>query len=213
MSAVKRSLDKSTIVIFDNLTYIKGFRYQLFCEAKALMTNSCVVHVGAPKQKCKEWNLQRQDKWQDDLFEALVFRYEEPNGMSRWDAPLFIVAHEDTELPIGEIWDTLVLRKPKPPNQATLLKAATPTNYITELDKITMQVINETLSLHKTNPGGVVKLLDYPEPVELPLKLTVAQINRIRRSFISLNKMKPIDMPRIQPMFIEYLVKNWHTES
>ena len=42
-SAVKRSLGKDTIVIADGLNYIKGFRYQLYCEAKAVQTPSCVV--------------------------------------------------------------------------------------------------------------------------------------------------------------------------
>lgn len=42
-SAVKRALGKDTLVIADGLNYIKGFRYQLYCEAKALQTPSCVV--------------------------------------------------------------------------------------------------------------------------------------------------------------------------
>lgn len=122
MSAVKKHLSKETIVILDNLTYIKGFRYQLFCEAKALLTNSCVVQVGAPVDQCREWNATRgADGWAADLFEALVFRYEEPNGMSRWDSPLYTISYDDTELPVPEIWESLVLNKPKPPNQATVL--------------------------------------------------------------------------------------------
>lgn len=42
-SAVKRALGRDTIVIADGLNYIKGFRYQLYCEAKAVQTPSCVV--------------------------------------------------------------------------------------------------------------------------------------------------------------------------
>ena len=42
-SAVKRALGKETIVIADGLNYIKGYRYQLFCEAKEAATTSCVV--------------------------------------------------------------------------------------------------------------------------------------------------------------------------
>ena len=43
-SAVKRHLGRDTIVIADGLNYIKGFRYQLYCEAKAVQTPSCVVY-------------------------------------------------------------------------------------------------------------------------------------------------------------------------
>lgn len=42
-SAVKRLLSRDDIVIADGLNYIKGFRYQLNCEAKAVQTTSCVV--------------------------------------------------------------------------------------------------------------------------------------------------------------------------
>jgi len=45
-SAVKRVLSRDDIVIADGLNYIKGFRYQLYCEAKAVQTPSCVVSPG-----------------------------------------------------------------------------------------------------------------------------------------------------------------------
>lgn len=44
-SAVKRALGNDTIVVSDGLNYIKGFRYQLYCEAKAVQTPSCVVRI------------------------------------------------------------------------------------------------------------------------------------------------------------------------
>lgn len=232
MSAVKKLLNRDTIVILDNLTYIKGFRYQLFCEARAVTTNSCVLHVGAPVEKCKTWNQERKSKygpdsaWKDDLFDALVFRYEEPNGMSRWDSPLFFIAsHElpfndetksievkDQEneelLHIDSIWNTLVLRRPKPPNQATLLKAATPTNYLFELDRITQEIVSSIFELQKLNQGGSVKIKDYPVNVQLPYKhMTIAQLQHIRRSYLALNKMKNVETGRIPVMFIEYLNK------
>ena len=51
-SAVKRALGKDTIVIADGLNYIKGFRYQLYCEAKAVQTPSCVVSVPSSIDSC-----------------------------------------------------------------------------------------------------------------------------------------------------------------
>ena len=42
-SAIKRAIGRRVIVIADGLHYIKGFRYQLYCEAKAARTPSCVV--------------------------------------------------------------------------------------------------------------------------------------------------------------------------
>lgn len=51
-SAVKRALGKDTIVIADGLNYIKGFRYQLYCEAKAVQTPSCVVSIPSSIDSC-----------------------------------------------------------------------------------------------------------------------------------------------------------------
>jgi len=44
-SAIQRVLSKENIVIADGMNYIKGFRYQLFCEAKAQSTPHCVVSL------------------------------------------------------------------------------------------------------------------------------------------------------------------------
>ncbi|PYH88168.1 chromatin associated protein KTI12, partial [Aspergillus ellipticus CBS 707.79] len=38
----KRSLGTNSFVILDGMNYIKGYRYQLWCEAKALGTTCCV---------------------------------------------------------------------------------------------------------------------------------------------------------------------------
>lgn len=62
-SAIKRALSKETIVIADGLNYIKGYRYQLWCEAKAAATRCCVVHVAAQEDECQNWNRERMRAW------------------------------------------------------------------------------------------------------------------------------------------------------
>jgi protein KTI12 len=62
-SAVKRAVSKDNIVIADGPNYIKGYRYQLWCEAKAAGTRCCVVHVAAREDECEEWNRQRLKAW------------------------------------------------------------------------------------------------------------------------------------------------------
>lgn len=58
-------------------------------------------------------------------FENLVFRYEEPNAMTRWDSPLFIIVYDDAEPPIDAIWDAIIggpgAKKVVRPNAATAL--------------------------------------------------------------------------------------------
>ncbi len=154
-SAVKRALGRDTIVVADGLNYIKGFRYQLYCEAKASQTPSCVVrsrlfanslgfcaylmfsgltileiHVGTPIEKCREISTSLLEEpnheggYAKDVFENLVYRYEEPNGMTRWDSPLFTVPYDDETPPCEAIWEAMVGSEGKAkivkPNAATV---------------------------------------------------------------------------------------------
>ncbi|KAL8717756.1 MAG: hypothetical protein Q9225_005033, partial [Loekoesia sp. 1 TL-2023] len=216
-SAVKRALGRDTIVIADGLNYIKGFRYQLYCEAKAVQTPSCVVHVGTPPDKCKEINQELlENKNQDggyptDIFENLVFRYEEPNGMTRWDSPLFTVPYDDERPPFEEIWNALIgaegeLKKVKP-NQATVMKPATDSDYLYELDKTTQDILNAVLAWQREHVGEIGGQVPMgKQSVELPVSpVTLPQLQRIRRQFISLNRQHNLAKSRIHDSFIEYL--------
>lgn len=60
--------------------------------------------------------------YEDDILENLIFRYEEPNGMSRWDSPLFTVPYIDETPDLDGIWDAMVGNAVKvKANQATVL--------------------------------------------------------------------------------------------
>jgi hypothetical protein len=41
-------------------------------------------------------------------FDNLVYRYEEPNAMARWDSPLFTVLRDDEQPPCEAIWDAMI---------------------------------------------------------------------------------------------------------
>ncbi|KAE8145174.1 chromatin associated protein KTI12 [Aspergillus avenaceus] len=129
----RRALGKDSFVILDGMNYIKGWRYQLWCEAKALGTSCCVVHVGTPIDQCVANNEERikkeqekeqnqgekqdetekketqteEDAYPPELLNNLIFRYEEPSTHSRWDKPLFTVPWCDAEPPIADIWTAL----------------------------------------------------------------------------------------------------------
>ena len=89
------------------------------------------VHVGTPIEKCREINArlladkENNGGYVEEDFENLIFRYEEPNGMSRWDSPLFTVLDEDEIPPFEKIWEAIVGSDGKAkvvrPNQATVL--------------------------------------------------------------------------------------------
>ncbi|KAF2278794.1 chromatin associated protein KTI12 [Westerdykella ornata] len=220
-SAVKRVLSRDDIVIADGLNYIKGFRYQLYCEAKAVQTPSCVVkvHVGTPADKCRQINkqlLEDKDKdggYDEEDFENLIFRYEEPNGMTRWDSPLFTVLDEDKTPPIDQIWDAMIGSDGKAkvvrPNQATVLKPATEQNYLYELDKTTSDILAQIMTYQKDHPGeggGEITVSGVDKPIELPATpMTLPQLQRIRRQFITLNRQHNFSKARLKEIFVDYL--------
>jgi protein KTI12 len=125
--AVKRVLTDRDIVILDGPNYIKGWRYQLYCESKAVRTPSVVLQIGCRPEVAKAINQARlardaakqasqvneeaadqeaegpkievgdEEAYEQANWDNLVFRYEEPNAMNRWDSPLFTIVWDDDE--------------------------------------------------------------------------------------------------------------------
>lgn len=216
-SAIKRELGRDVIVIADGMNYIKGFRYQLYCEAKAVQTPNCVVHVGTPADKCRELNKKALEDqtggYEPEIFDNLVFRYEEPNGMSRWDAPLFTVPYDDSEPPCDAIWEAMVGSDGKAkvvrPNAATVLKPASQQNYLYELDKTTSEVVKFITQWQQDHPGDGGGELALPSS-ELRLCLpsnppSLPQLQRLRRQFTTLNRQHSLNKSRIRDLFVDYL--------
>ena len=72
------------------------------------------MHIGTPIEKCQETNTklsgekEKDGGYAQDIFENLVYRYEEPNSMTRWDSPLYTVLHEDESPPLDAIWEAMI---------------------------------------------------------------------------------------------------------
>jgi protein KTI12 len=216
-SAVKRLLSRDAIVIADGMNYIKGFRYQLYCEAKAVQTPSCTIHVGTPQDKCRDLNqtalVSRAGGYDPDVFDNLLYRYEEPNGMNRWDAPLFTVPFDDPEPPYEAIWEAIVGSNGKVkvvrPNAATVLKPASEQNYLYELDRTTSDVIAAITNWqkdHQGEGGGIISVSDAERPITLPAAPpSLPFLQRQRRQFIALNRQHTLSKARIRDLFVDYL--------
>lgn len=210
MAAVKRHLSRSTIVILDTMAYIKGFRYQLYCEAKGLETPHCVVHVLNAVDTCLEWDARRGGAWDEALVRQLAMRYEEPNGATRWDAPLFAVAPSQGDaLDADAVWDALVLRRAPPPNAATVVKPTAGNDFLQHLDASTAAVVRQVWQHQQSTPGGRVQV-GPAVWVELPASVSMAQLQRVRRTFVALNRMRAIDVERITALFAAYLEQSLH---
>ncbi|XP_013777563.1 protein KTI12 homolog [Limulus polyphemus] len=207
-SDVQRTVSKDVVVILDALNYIKGYRYELYCVSKAIKTTHCVIHCDLPVETCKKWNISRNEEKQysEEVFTALVQRFEMPDSRNRWDSPLFII-HEGEKLPFQEITDALLTRKAPPPNQSTQSQPLSSTNFLYELDKRTQEVVQAILEAQKTSViGDLVSVPGTKEKVQLRRNLTLAELTRFRRLFLSYTKMHPVDdTSRIPSMFAQYL--------
>ena len=228
MSAFKRDISKNNIVIMDMLNYNKGFRYQLFCDCKSAMTSNCVVQVICPTETCFQWNSARErgQQWDEDLMRGLIARYEEPDGGKRWDSPLINVASAldvvhgsngsgsdnidmDIRVPLDEVWSAIALRKGPKPNLATVLKPATRTDYLQELDRLTNEVVSQIVAFQNLNGLGSLPVKNINNEtctVHLQSSTTsTAALQRMRRSYVALNRVRTVDRDRIIPLFVEYL--------
>lgn len=233
-AAVKRVLSNKDIVILDGANYIKGWRYQLYCEAKAVRTPHCVVHIGTPVNQASGVNDERlagrkdgkvngevreEDMpYESECWKNLVYRYEEPNAMARWDSPLFTVLWDDEMPPCEAIWDAVVGseveggKKVIRPNQATVLKAPSSEDYLYELDRSTQGILNRILEWAKDHPGeggGEVSVGEGDGEelvVELPANPTgLPALQRLRRQFMSMNRQNAVSVKRIRESFVGYL--------
>ncbi|XP_029992576.1 protein KTI12 homolog [Sphaeramia orbicularis] len=210
---VERKVNKDDIVILDSLNYIKGYRYELFCLIKHTQTPHCLVYCLTSDQVSSRWNTDRDaaEQYTQEIFDALVLRFEAPDSRNRWDSPLFTILQDDT-LPFDAISDALFKRKAPPPNQSTQSQPLSSANFLYELDKITQDVLMAIFNAQKTSvPGDLVSVPGATEKIELTRSINMAELRKLRRQFISYTKMHPTENTgQLANMFVQYLNKSLH---
>ncbi|KAM6519566.1 kti12, chromatin associated [Fusarium falciforme] len=249
--AVKRVLSDKDIVILDGLNYIKGWRYQLHCEAKAVRTPSCILQIGCGVDRARGVNEERlrrreatgnksadetevattdspdvdtAEPYEPSNWDNLVFRYEEPNPMTRWDSPLFTLIWEDDESQttkvFSDLWDAIAgeARKVVRPNQATVQRGREASgDYLYVLDRETSDIVKRIVEAQRE--GDDVDEVRIPSgsgdlTVQLPAgkKVGLPQLQRLRRAFMGLNRggigleaVGDMRAARLRETFVTYL--------
>ncbi|XP_055077807.1 protein KTI12 homolog [Periophthalmus magnuspinnatus] len=109
---------------------------------QAFSSYSLSVYCLTSPELSSKWNSQRDvyERYDQDIFDALILRFEEPDSRNRWDSPLFTVQPDDT-LPFEAISDALLKRKAPPPNQSTQSQPLSSANFLYELDRVTQDVL------------------------------------------------------------------------
>lgn len=212
-SEALRLLSKDDLVIVDGANYIKGYRYEIFCASKASRTTQCTIYCAITKDQARNFNENRSnsEKYDDDTFEGLCLRYEEPQHNNRWDNPLFTVFPEE-ELEEEHIHNALYATKALVPNLSTQNPPLSSTNFLFEMDKTTQEVIHQILSARKLGITGSIKISGAGAiPAEVPSDMNASQLNRYRRQFlnyIKLHTTAAITIDKIPSMFVQFLNSN-----
>jgi protein KTI12 len=105
---------------------IKGFRYQLYCLARAQKTANCTIHCVSPH-------------------EDLDGDFEPPNANSRWDCPLFFfVPPSFDDIILQEIARCLQGEQAKQPSPAVVADNASMTSdYLSCVDSVCIKIVQE----------------------------------------------------------------------
>ncbi|XP_053432455.1 protein KTI12 homolog [Nycticebus coucang] len=148
-----------------------------------------------------------------ELVEALTLRFEAPDSRNRWDRPLFTLVGLEEPLPLAEIRTALFENRAPPPHQSTQSQPLASGNFLHQLDQVTSQVLAGLMEAQKNAvPGDLLRLPGTTEHLRFTRHLTMAELSRLRRQFISYTKMHPNNenLPELANMFLQYLSQSLH---
>ncbi|KAJ3351761.1 kti12, chromatin associated [Kappamyces sp. JEL0680] len=191
---------------------VKGFRYQLYCIARAMGTPACTLYCGASTETSVAMNRAVQH-YDQSIVENLCSRFEEPDGRNRWDAPLFTLIKEDETLessPTSEGILSALTKKPPAPNLSTVVKPIFDTNYLAQVDKVLGDIIDTAIEAQKNGRSGDIVVPVATTQVSLPSRfISLSEFRRIKRQYLHLNKSHTIlDVVAIGNAFVDYLNTN-----
>ena len=185
---VLRFLNSETVVIMDSLNYNKSYRYEVKCHAKSIATTSVTICVRAPPETCAGWNAPRANRYTDEMLPELIARFEEPLPSHRWDQPLFPVTPDDA-LPCEAICAALFERFTGRINFSVVQNKVESSTGVTQIDAVTQDIITAVMRIVNSPTfvgGDPIAVPQSSQRVVLPRKVSVAEINRVRRSFLKL---------------------------
>lgn len=231
-SEVDRSLSRDNIIIVDSLNSIKGYRYELWCLARAAGTRYCVLHSDVDETNCRKWNEERREKsepaYDDKIFEDLVRRFERPDGKNRWDSPLFELfpSRSGIEKSSAAIIDAVTYLTKRIDSKTKDVKVLQPTiatqgarsseaNSLYELDRATLEVMNLIVEAQSRALGGPINGVNLGpgfSNIDISRSVGLPELRRLRRTFIKLTGQSslsgpppPSDADSAKRMFVDYL--------
>ncbi|KAL6259803.1 hypothetical protein P5V15_009714 [Pogonomyrmex californicus] len=207
ISDIQRKLHPQKLLIFDASNYIKGYRYEIRCMTKLYKTTQCTLFCNLPIEQAWMWNDKRpeSDRYNKEIFDALVSRYEEPDSNFQWDNPLFTVLPEDN-LMYDEIYCCLYKGKLPKPNKSTQNIPLASADYLYSLDKITKNITDVILKMQQQ---GIKTDIKIPHSnVNLERTTDPGKLALLRRQFLTFSKKQQNQADQIATLFVQYLNNN-----
>ncbi|KRT86620.1 hypothetical protein AMK59_2795 [Oryctes borbonicus] len=209
-SEVLRLLRSDNVIILDALNYIKGYRYELYCGSKANRSTQCTLLTQINYEEA--WRLndsqsEKSEKYQRSIFDALVFRYEEPDGKNRWDAPLF-VTFPDRTLEFDDIAKALLGKKAPPPNMSTQNAPLSSTNFLYDLNRVVKDVTDKIIKYINNGARGEIRVPGYEDLSIDVTNITVQKLVILSRQYVVYSKMHAPNIKQVPQLYIQYLRSN-----
>ncbi|XP_075240613.1 protein KTI12 homolog [Convolutriloba macropyga] len=213
---VTRVLNSTKLVILDAQNYIKGFRYELYCVVKAAKTTQCVIYLNSTLDQSLSLN-KTSNLYSEETIRALYLRFEAPQPKARWDSPLYEVYPESIdELSLDSIKQSLTSGNVLPPNMSTQNPPRMGAETLYDLDKLTQKLCAQIMSkLVDCEIGDTITLntmigdMNGPtERLKVTRKLSMPELQRIRRHFLEFYKSHTFKDPNQVPTVFFQFVSN-----
>jgi len=187
-SQAEKYVENDSVTIIDSPNYIKGFRYELWCVARAASTTCCCVVPVGNYDDCRARNKARIgegiESYTEQQLEELILRWEEPDKNRRWESPLIpLLDEEKTDVQL--IIDAIAGKAP-PPHRATTNPPLKATDFLQETDEKVKRIIRQIQAAQKSNgsaDGGIEIKTEDGDIVALTKFMSPAQLSRVRQQF------------------------------
>eukprot|EP00871_Galdieria_phlegrea_P003138 jgi/Galph1/3825/GphlegSOOS_G2473.1 len=222
---VERLVDKETLLN----NFLKGFRYELFCLARALNTQYALLFCSCTKDQVHSRNKALRETGEDFYSEdgilsstllvsannnvwlvlvGLLERFEFPDSENRWERPPFIVSEEtDLNTLVEEV--IIYCKDKKSSLRSVIATRKLPSNAnssFEQVEKITQRIENEIFE--GCEPNIPFRITGVPSPLQLSRKVSLAELRKVRRSFIRVvqrNFPNYKTDSQVAESFVEYL--------
>lgn len=174
--------------------------------SKEHKTTHCILEIVIHKDIIFERNNSRaeEERYDEDILQKLMNRYESPDSRNRWDSPHIPVMNDSVDMDL--IRAALYDRNAPPPNLSTQSQPVSGADYMTHLDNSTRQVVNHILSEQEKGCLTNIQVPGSSQPVNLSRSVSAVELNKLRRQFIGYTKSHPVSaLDQISSNFVLFI--------